>query len=88
VLGSVVAAAIAAGPAYLANRRNKRSSNAQTTELTGVMEREFGRLHGRLDAQDRELREVREWQSEHTTEHAVSMLTRSRLELRRKDGKA
>jgi hypothetical protein len=81
VVGSVVAAAIATGPAYLANRRNRRTSG----ELTDVLSHEFGRLHGRLDAQDAALKEVRDWQAEHTTEHAVNLLTRSRLELRRKD---
>jgi hypothetical protein len=86
VVGSVVAAAIATGPAYLANRRNRRNSSEQTNAVTDVLATEFGRLHGRLDAQDAQLKEVRDWQAEHTTEHAVERLTtRGRLELRRRD---
>lgn len=81
IVGSALAAAIAAGPAYLAARKNKRTAS----NVKDTLAYEFGRLHERLDSQDRALTDVQAWQAEHTTEHAVSLLTRRGLEIRRRD---
>lgn len=85
-IGTVAAAALTAAPAYLSARRMRREEAQGRQSMSGSIAHEFGRLHGRLDAQDKQLGEISEWQAEHTTEHAVAALTRSsRLEIRRKD---
>lgn len=90
VVGSVVTAAVAAGPAYLAARRSKNSARhegeATRSAVTDALNQAVGELHGRFDGLSSQLKDVQEWQSEHVTEHAVDRFARTpRLELRRRD---
>lgn len=85
MIGSVVTAVIATGPAYLAARRSRtNASHAVTNAVGDVISREFGAISAKLDEHGKQLTDIQEWQAEHTTEHAVSTIMRSRLELRRR----
>jgi hypothetical protein len=47
----------------------------------------MGEVLGRLDAIQDQVSEVRQWQAEHTTEHAVARITRaSAVEYRKGEG--
>lgn len=90
VVGSVVTAAVAAGPAYIASRRSKTSARhegeATRNAVTDALNQAVGTLHGRFDSLAEQLKDVQDWQAEHVTEHAVDRFTRSpRIELRRRD---
>lgn len=90
LIGSVVTACIGAAPAYLAAKRGSRKAEStehaeMAHEVTRtVIAEAIGPLTGRLDEMHRTLAEVRDWQAEHTTEHAVTKLQAiPRIELRK-----
>lgn len=94
MVGTLLGAVISAGPAYIAAKRSDRKGkNAdvaqhETTRQTVVdaITAVIGPLNGRLDEMHATLADVRDWQAEHATSHAVSELTRSPiLEMRRND---
>lgn len=78
IVGSAVTAAIMAGPAYIAAKRGSRKA-----ESTEHAEEFFGRVLGHLEEQRDQLNDIRSWQAEHTTEHAVSKLMAPSLEIRK-----
>jgi hypothetical protein len=78
VVGAVVSAAVTAGPAYFAIRRSKG-----TAEAEGSATREA--LAGVRDELRSDIKEVRDWQASHQTEHAVYSLNSHRFERRDSD---
>jgi hypothetical protein len=90
LVGAVVTSAVTAGPAYMAARKSRgaaREEGALTREAFGEA---IGKLDGRLDELRADVAEVRDWQAEHATEHAVAAFQRheprpGRLEYRNED---
>lgn len=82
----VIGAAVTAGPAYWASRRSRGAAAAEgaatRTAVTDVLNQGLGDVAGRLDLLHDSVKEVKTWQAEHTTEHAITSLTRRRLERR------
>jgi hypothetical protein len=94
IVGSAVSAVIATGPAYIAAKRGaaKRpddtAAHAETRNaVADSLNMAVGQIMGRLDAMAGQLSDVQSWQAEHTTEHAVSRITRADVVERRTDGK-
>jgi predicted nucleic acid-binding protein len=94
VVGSVVTAVVASGPAYLAAKRgaskrpDESAAHAETrATVTDSLNIAVGQIMGRLDAMAAQLSDVQSWQAEHTTEHAVSRITRADVVERRSEGK-
>lgn len=85
----VVGALVTAGPAYLLARRNNGAAAAEgqatRTAVTDALNQGLGQVSGRLDAMHSDIKEVQAWQAEHTTEHAVMTLTRTRPRIERRD---
>lgn len=80
MIGSVVAAAVTAGPAYLAMRRSKGAAEAE-----GSATREA--LAGVRDELRSDIKEVRDWQAAHQTEHAIYSLDAHKVERRPRDAR-
>lgn len=94
MIGTLLGAAISAGPAYLAAKRSNRrvtgveqSQHEATRQATvDALNAVMGPVTGRLDEMHATIADVRDWQAEHATTHAVDSLTRSPiLEMRRND---
>lgn len=88
IVGAAISAGITAGPAYIAAKRvARKAESTEHAEVEHSVTRESfaefaGKILGRLDEQRETLSEVRDWQAEHTTEHAVARLV-SPLEIRK-----
>lgn len=94
MVGTAIGAIITTGPAYLAARRGGKhaesTSHAESEHeatrqaMTDALGAVVGSLNGRLDEMHTTIKDMRDWQAEHTTEHAISALTRSSvLEMRK-----
>jgi hypothetical protein len=85
VIGTTLGAAISAAPAYIATKRSNRKvetsehteHEATRTAMVDALKLIVGPLDGRLTEMHIDIKEMRDWQAEHTTEHAVTALTRS-----------
>lgn len=78
VVGAVVSAAVTAGPAYFAIRHSKGTAQAEGSATRDA-------LAGVRDELRSDIKEVRDWQTSHQTEHAIHSLSVHRLERRNRD---
>lgn len=88
IIGSALTAIIATGPSYLARRAARKAESTEHAEREHTVTRdafaEFtGKVLSRLDDQREQLNDVREWQAEHSTAHAIDKLTVPALEVRK-----
>lgn len=76
VIGAIASAAVTAGPAYLSARRSRGAAREEGQATRDALQSAVDSISGRVDGVRDELRsdikEVRDWQAEHTTEHAIS----------------
>jgi hypothetical protein len=86
-MAAVITSVVTTGPAYLAARRSRGAAREE-----GALTRDaIGTLHGRIDELGQSLRsdiaEVRDWQAEHATDHAIAAIRNTdphrRMEYRR-----
>lgn len=90
----IVGSIVTAGPAYIMARRSGRKAESTNhAELEHVATRAamveslnavIGPLNGRLDEMHATMADMRDWQAEHATDHAVSALQRIPLYEHRK----
>lgn len=92
-LGAVCTSLVTAGPAYLAARRSRGAAQTEGELTRSAVSEAFGEVNGRIDQLGEglrsDIREVRDWQAAHTTEHAVTafqqMNPQRRMEFRRNE---
>jgi hypothetical protein len=75
-IGAIAVSLITTGPAYLAARRSRGAAREEGATTRDALGEAVAQINGRIDGLAEGLRadiaEVRDWQAEHVTEHAVS----------------
>ena len=94
-IGTIIGAIITSGPMYLALRKGRKLEEAESTphavrehELTREAIKDalgglIGPLNGRLDEMHATMNDMREWQEDHATTHAIAAMHKSPIEYRK-----
>jgi hypothetical protein len=95
MVGTIIGALVTSGPMYLALRKGRKLQEAESTPHA-IREHEMTReaikdaltavvapLSGRLDEMHATMNDMREWQQDHATAHAIAAMHVSPLELRK-----